>query len=563
MRSILRRIYGSQKGKEAFARLRALLDAVPPVTSKVSDSLFHQRDAVLITYGDTLRRRGERPLTTLHRFCADHLQGVVSGIHILPFFPYSSDDGFSITDFSSVRPDLGDWGDIISIGHDFKLMVDLVANHVSAQSRWFEAYLAEREGFDRLAIEVDPKTDLSAVTRPRALPLLTVFEKRSGRRVSVWTTFSADQVDLNYESLDVLEMMVRTLLLYISNGACLIRLDAIAYLWKTIGTKCIHLPETHDMVRLFRKVLDLRAPHASLVTETNVPHEENIGYFGDGTDEAQMVYNFTLPPLLLHALCRQNAKRFSQWVQTLRTPSPRTTFFNFTASHDGIGVRPLEGILPSSEIGWLAERVRKNGGMVSEKNNPDGSTSPYELNITYLDALKDPARSPDPLHIPRFLASQAAALALAGVPGIYIHSMLGTTNWTDGVRMTGRARTINRAHLDMDEVLENVSNPNHRRALIFSVYRKMLQTRAAQPAFHPRAKMRVLDLDPRIFGVRRECDTQTLYALTNFSEKNITVSLPLARDENELVDHLTGNPSAAGKIVLPAYATVWLDPHAK
>ena len=560
MDSILQRIYGPEKGKEAFARLCPSLDAFPAATPESSNSFFTHADAILITYADTLHQGGEKPLKTLHRFCTDHLKSAVSGIHILPFFPFSSDDGFSITDFSSVRADLGSWADITSISSDFKLMIDLVSNHVSAQSQWFEAYLADQAGFDQLAIEVDPAADLSAVTRPRALPLLTVFEKRSGRRVSIWTTFSADQVDLNYQSLDVLEMMVRTLLLYVSRGARLIRLDAIAYLWKTIGTRCIHLPQTHDIVRLFRKILDLLAPHVALVTETNVPHAENISYFGDGTDEAQMVYNFTLPPLLLHGLCKQRAEWFRQWAQTLHTPSLCTTFFNFTASHDGIGVRPLEGILPPSEIGWLVDRVQQNGGMVSEKHNPDGSTSTYELNITYLDALKDPSCAADPLHIPRFLASQAVPLALAGVPGIYVHSLLGTTNWTEGVRLTGRARTVNRARLELSEVLENVADPSHRRGRIFRPYLKMLRVRAAQPAFHPQAKMHILDnLDPRIFCVRRDCSVQTLYALTNFSGDTVTASLPGENGGRVLTDQLTGNRIQADNVVLPAYATVWLD----
>jgi glycosidase len=427
-------------------------------------------------------RNGELPLKTLHHFAADHFKEVFSGIHILPFFPYSSDDGFSVTDFQAVRPDLGSWGDIHSIGNDFHLMVDLVANHVSAESGWFQSYLAGEKGFDDLAIEVDSKADLSGVIRPRALPLLSAFTKQPDRQVHVWTTFSADQIDLNYDSLDVLENMVRILLFYVSQGAKIIRLDAIAYLWKNIGTSCIHLPQTHDMVRLFRKVLDLTAPGVVLVTETNVPHDENISYFGSGDDEAQMVYNFTLPPLLLYSLATGSARVFSDWARTLVPPSSRTAFFNFTASHDGIGVRPLEGILPSSEISRLADRVRQNGGHVSEKQNPDGSLSPYELNITYLDALKDPSVSTDLLQIPRFLASQAVALAIPGVPAVYIHSMLGSQNWTEGVRLTGRARTINRARLSADTVYAELADPGSRRARIYSSYADMLRVRSRQSA---------------------------------------------------------------------------------
>ena len=292
MKSILHRIYGRKKGDAAFTRLSAVLDSFSHKPSSGGRDLFTEEDIILITYGDTLLRKGEPPLKVLYRFACDRFKGVFSCIHILPFFPFSSDDGFSITDFQAVRADLGSWDDIRTIGGEFKLMVDLVANHVSAESRWFQSYLANEKGFRELAIEIDPAVDLSIVTRPRTLPLLTTFEKLSGHRVHLWTTFGPDQIDLNYHSLDVLEGMVRTLLFYVARRARIVRLDAIAYLWKQIGTPCIHLPQTHDMVRLFRRILDLTAPGVTLVTETNVPHAENISYFGSGVDEAQMVYNF-------------------------------------------------------------------------------------------------------------------------------------------------------------------------------------------------------------------------------------------------------------------------------
>ncbi|MBR9987598.1 MAG: sugar phosphorylase [Desulfosarcina sp.] len=560
MKSMLHRIYGREKGDRAFARLSTVLDSFSFESSSGEKDPFSQADTVLITYGDSLLRNGEQPLQTLHRFAGDYFQDVFSGIHILPFFPYSSDDGFSVEDFHAVRSDLGSWSDIQAIGGEFKLMVDLVANHVSAKSQWFQSYLSDEKGFDELAIEVDPAADLSAVTRPRALPLLTAYQKRSGRRVHLWTTFSADQIDLNYQSLDVLENMVRVLLFYISQGARIIRLDAIAYLWKRIGTACIHLPQTHDMVRLFRRILDLTAPGVTLVTETNVPHAENISYFGSGSDEAQMVYNFSLPPLLLYSLAKGNARVISDWVQTLAAPSARTTFFNFSASHDGIGVRPLEGILPASEIAWLADRVRRNGGFVSEKRNPDGTISPYELNITYLDALKNPAVLEDRLQIARFLASQAVVLALPGVPGVYIHSLLGSRNWAEGVCTTGRPRTINRERLSVDAVCAQLADPQRFRAQIFYPYLRMLRTRSHQPAFHPSAGMERLFLDERVFGLRRVCPDQTVYALTNFSSDTLSVGLPGEESHCMVTELLGGKPFKAGEIPIGAYETVWLTP---
>ena len=536
------------------------MDAFSSKSSRKRTDFFSEKDAILITYGDSLTRNGERPLQTLQQFSNNYFRSVFSGIHILPFFPYSSDDGFSVIDFHAVRSDLGSWKEIRSIAREYKLMVDLVANHVSAKSRWFRSYLEDEEGFDGLAIEVDPAADLSGVTRPRALPLLTAYKKRSGRQVHLWTTFSADQIDLNYRSIDVLESMVRALLFYVLQGAHIIRLDAIAYLWKQVGTACIHLPQTHDMVRLFRRILDLTAPEVVLVTETNVPHAENIRYFGSGSDEAQVIYNFTLPPLLLYSLSIGSARIFSDWAQTLVAPSARTAFFNFSASHDGIGVRPLEGILPASEIVWLVDRIRQNGGLISQKCNPDGSDSPYELNITFLDALKDPAVSEDPFHIVRFLASQAVVMALPGVPGIYIHSLLGSHNWSDGVRLTGRARTINRERLPVDTVCAQLSDPQSIRSQVFHPCLRMISTRIRQPAFHPSAGMEVLFLDDRIFAVRRFCPDQTLYALTNFSSDRLTVCLPGEDVDSIVSDLLGGHRFKAGRILMDAYETVWLTP---
>jgi len=560
MQSILQNIYGKPKGEAAFSRITAVLDVYLEKHKVGKAAAFSQSDTILITYADTLFRKGEPPLQTLHRFLDEHVKEVFSGLHLLPFFPYSSDDGFSVTDFFMVRPDLGTWADIRSVGGRFRLMVDLVANHLSAESRWFRNYLKNRKGFEDLAIEVDPSADLSDVTRPRSLPLLTEFKKHSGRRVHLWTTFSADQVDLNYRSLDVLENMVQAMLFYVSQGAGIIRLDAIAYLWKEIGTPCIHLKQTHDMVRLFRKILDMVAPQVALITETNVPHDENIQYFGNGCDESQMVYNFTLPPLLLHALTAGNARVLAEWIQTLSTIPAATTFFNFTASHDGIGVRPLEGVLPSSEIDRLADRVNRNGGHVSTRRRTDGTESPYEFNITYFDALKDPGVANDPFHIARFLASQAVALVLPGVPAVYIHSLLGSRNWTAGVEATGQARTINREKLSADIVATELANPSSIRARVFQSYLDLVRVRVRQPAFHPGSGTQVHHIDDRVLTVQRFCREQTLYALTNLSDDTLTMTLPNIENGLVLTDLLGGRRFNAEAISMSPYEVLWLEP---
>lgn len=558
IRCILNDIYGTKTGSLAFEKIAVLMERFP-VKKGLKKGYFSEKDVFLITYGDTLNNKGELPLKTLYEFATNQFKHVFSTIHILPFFPFSSDDGFSVIDFFAVNPELGGWEDIRRLGSKFQLMFDLVLNHVSAKSMWFQNYLEEKTYYKEFAIEVDPSTDLSVVTRPRSLPLLTSFKKTSQEAVHVWTTFSSDQIDLNYKSPQVLEQMVKALLFYVEQGATSIRLDAIAYLWKEIGTTCIHLRQTHQIVQLFRKILDIVAPDVLLITETNVPYQENISYFGDGKNEAQMVYNFTLPPLLFYSFVQEDSTVLSQWAKCLRVKSPRNTFFNFTASHDGIGVRPLEGILARSEIDRLIDIVKQNGGSVSYKRNPDGSQSPYELNITYVDALLNPGSNTDLWHVPRFLASQAIQYALPGVPASYIHSVLGSRNWEAGLHQTRRARTINREKLQVHEVLSQLKDPETFRSRIFYNYIKLIKTRKRQPAFHPNAEFEILEIDPKAFVIARFAKDQTLYAVTNISSRRLVVSLSGARAPVLMKDLITGERLRTDALKLNPYQYLWLS----
>ena len=557
VKGILNKIYGTKKGALAFDKILPLIEKFPAKKRQRQD-YFSQEDVILITYGDSLFSNKEAPLKTFHRFAAKYFKEVFSTIHILPFFPYSSDDGFSVVDFYSVNPKLGHWEDIQSLGGDFQLMFDLVLNHVSSKSKWFEKYLNEEQGFEDLAIDTDPSIDLSGVTRPRSLPLLTEFPTSPGRAVNVWTTFSPDQIDLNFKSIDVLEKMIEVLLFYVKQGATILRLDAIAYLWKEIGTNCVHLSQTHDVVKLFRKILDCVAPDVMVITETNVPHVENISYLGDGRNEAQMVYNFTLPPLLFYSFAIEDSTALSSWAKGLYLKSKANTFFNFTASHDGIGVRPLEGILPEEEIDRLIKIVKENGGRVSYKRNSDGSESPYELNITYVDALLNKKSGIDEYHSDRFLASQAIQFVLPGVPATYIHSILGSHNWEEGVRQTQMARTINREKLRLDEIIKQLEDSDSFRSRIFPPYIGLIKTRKKQPAFHPNAFFEILELDPKVFAISRYCKEQVIYALTNISSTRISVSLPKQRGNSNMKDLLSGKIFKANSIGLNPYQFVWL-----
>ena len=367
-------LYGEDRADDIVARLLALLpdDTLSPIDSHLPVS---EQDVILITYGDMVKGEGESALATQHRFLKETVSDIINTIHILPFYPYTSDDGFSVVDYYAVNPDVGDWEDVQAMGQDFQLMFDAVLNHISSESEWFQGFLRGEAPYKDYFVTVDPSTDLSAVVRPRALPLLTPVQTSEGEQ-HVWTTFSEDQIDLNIMNPDMLIEMVKILLFYVEKGAKFIRLDAIAFLWKEIGTSSIHLPQTHTVIQIMRELLNEVAPDVVLITETNVPHKENISYFGDGTNEAQMVYQFPLPPLVLHTLTTGDATALTEWASALERVSDSTTFFNFTSSHDGIGVRPVEQMLTTDEVGRLVELAQAHGGHVSYKNNPDGSQSP-------------------------------------------------------------------------------------------------------------------------------------------------------------------------------------------
>jgi glucosylglycerate phosphorylase len=512
--------------------------------------------SILITYGDQLHDADHPPLRTLAEVCDTHLRGVVDGIHLLPFYPYSSDDGFSVIDYKQVNPALGDWDDVARVGQHFHLMFDGVINHISAQSEWFKAFLQDDAKYRDTFIVVEDDPDLSQVVRPRALPLLTEFTTPSGVK-KVWTTFSADQIDLNYANPDVLLDIIGVLLFYVAHGVELIRLDAIAYLWKESGTACLHLPQTHRVIQLLRAILDEVAPQVLLITETNVPHQDNLSYFGNGHNEAQLVYNFALPPLTLHTFHTGDASTLTQWAASLALPSDETTFFNFLASHDGIGLNPARGILRDDEITALVDRVTAHGGRVSYKSNPDGSTTPYELNINYFDALSDPnSGEPLDLQIDRFIAAHAIMLSLSGVPGIYFHSLFGSRGWPEGVTLTGQNRAINRQKFDRAEVERELRDPQARRHQVFNRLKQLLQIRSTSNAFQPQSEQRVLALSDHVFAVERTSTAEHVLCLHNVTPQSQTIQL---ESQWHMAADLVAAQKVAGQtMTLAPYQVLWL-----
>ena len=455
------------------------------------------------------------------------MDGLFSTLHILPFFPSSSDDGFAVTDYRVVDPTVGSWHDIQVLDQSFDLMFDLVLNHCSARHPWFQHYLAGRQPYRGYFLEADPLGDYGTVTRPRSTPVLTPFQAAGGER-HLWTTFSADQVDLNWANPDVLAEMLDTLLFYVQHGARIIRLDAVAYVWKMRGTSCIHLPQAHVVVKLMRTLLEAVAPDRLLVTETNVPHAENVSYFGKG-DEAHMVYQFSLPPLLLDAFLSGDARALTGWLAQLERACPGTTYLNFTASHDGIGLRPLEDLISAQRLDRLVAAVRSTGGLVSTRRKADGTDSPYELNISYFSAMGALPSLTSQTHVRRFLASQAIMLALRGIPAVYFHSLVGTPNDAQGVQRSGRARTINRRKFDWHELQELLTPEQSVQRQVFESYCRMLAVRMGQSAFHPDADQEVLDVDNRsvIAFLRTSVDgCQQILVTANVADTTVSIRVP-------------------------------------
>lgn len=559
----LQRLYGDE-APLLVNRFEALLGRYGVGLEELpSEDLWDHRTSVLITYADSIREEGEAPLQSLGSFANSRLKGVVSTLHLLPFFPWSSDDGFSVIDFREVHKEYGDWQDVEELGESFDLMFDLVLNHCSRRSQWFRDFVTGIAPARWYFLPMDPATDLSAVVRPRPWPLLTKTATRDGT-AHVWTTFSEDQIDLNWQNPDVLFEFLDILFLYLSKGCRIFRLDAVAFLWKQIGTTCLHRPETHEVVKLFRDVLEWVAPSAILLTETNVPHEENISYFGE-SDEAHMVYNFSLPPLILNGLLDGSATLLTEWARSLPELSPHQAFFNFTASHDGIGVRPLQGLLPDAELARIIEAVKARGGQVSMKANPDGSESPYELNITYRDALSVP--EDEELSLARFLVSQAIVLAFKGVPAVYVHSLLGTPNDYEGLEASGQNRRINRKKLDRSTLEGLLEDPATAEARIFNKLSGWLRTRSQHPAFHPGGSMEVLDFGKGIFGFVRTSRTgvEKVLCLFNLTARRQRVAWEdcfpgNTRTKDSVRELLSGGMAKPqrGKLVLEPYFGYWL-----
>jgi len=539
-------------------RLSSEVAVVKPFTNQWSEEYV-----ILITYGDSIIKAEESPLKTLKHFLDFTIENTINSVHILPFFPYSSDDGFSVIDYSSVNESLGTWQDIEFISKDYHLMSDLVINHCSSRSAWFDNFIkGEGQGSDYFFTAL-PDDNLSDVVRPRTSPLLKEVETGNGKKF-VWCTFSHDQVDFDFRNPEVLKAFTSIIRQYLDMGVKIFRLDAIAFLWKVVGSTSVNLPQTHEVVRLLRTLIESAEPQAIIITETNIPNTQNLTYFGNA-NEAHGIYNFSLPPLLLNTLLTGNCLYLKRWLMSMPPSQDGTMYFNFIASHDGIGLRPAEGLLSEDELAKLVHTVENFGGKISWRTTDNGEQKAYEMNIALYDAMQGTIEGKDEWNFERFICAHAIMFALEGIPGVYIHSLLGTKNDYQKLANTHHNRSINRHRWHEEDLAEALANKNLHHAKVLSTMKSLLNTRIKQPAFHPNATQFTLHLGLQLFGFWRQSQDrkQSIFCVSNISDQVIALplnelNLIITESWFELISkkEITG---LTQELLLTPYQTVWIS----
>ncbi|MEI6897762.1 MAG: sugar phosphorylase [Psychromonas sp.] len=524
---------------------------------------WSEKDIIMITYGDSVIKKDQKPLVTLRDFINRYLGESVNSIHILPFFPYSSDDGFSIIDYSSVNEGFGSWADIQEIAKERRLMSDLVINHCSSRSAWFDNFIKGQGIGHDFFYTASPDDDLSEVVRPRTSDLLRETETAKGKQY-VWCTFSHDQVDFDFRNPEVLKSFVSIIRLYLDMGVTIFRFDAVAFLWKKLASSSINLPQTHEIVRLLRTLIEHAQTDSMIITETNIPNSQNLTYFGNA-NEAHAIYNFSLPPLLINTLVSGDCLYLKRWLMSMPPPQNGTTYFNFIASHDGIGLRPVEGLLNDQEITTLVETMQDFGAKISWRSTESGQPKAYEINIALYDALQGTITGKDNLGLPRFICAHAIMFALEGIPGIYIHSLLGTKNDYTKFANSQQNRAINRHRWDYDLLQQKLADKSNHHAIVLASLKELIDIRIKQPAFHPNATQFTLHLSMQLFGFWRQSQDrkQSIFCISNISAKEIELALNnlniiLTDTWFELISGIELDTQQE-TIVLRPYQTVWIS----
>lgn len=524
---------------------------------------WDESDCWVITYAGTIKDPGQPGLRTLLEFMDKHLKDSINGVHILPFFPYSSDDGFAVIDYLKVDKSAGSWKDIRAIAARYRLMADVVINHGSSKSKWFKNFVARKDPGKDYFKETSPQEDLSQVVRPRSSPLRKNVATADGDRW-VWCTFGHDQIDFDFGNPEVLIRFIEIISHYLKNGVRVLRLDAVAFLWKVAGTSSLHHQKTHEIVKLLRTLVEYYPDDVMIITETNVPNRDNLTYFGNA-NEAHAIYNFSLPPLLIHTLLTGDCRHLKTWMMSMPPARSGTAYLNFIASHDGIGLRPTKGLLSDTETTNLLNTLTSFGGRVAMRTGPGGEARPYEVNISLLDALAGTIDGRDEHQINRFICAHAIMLSLEGIPALYIQSLLGTRNDLEALAETGHWRSINRHVWPFEEIEQLLAKKHSKASLVLGGLTNLLKIRRQQSAFHPNAIQFTLHLGLEIFGVWRQSfdRRQDIFSVSNVTNKEHVVTLENLNLFSTAAwrDLISGMQIKKGQKVLKLrpYQTVWLS----
>ena len=559
--SILKKIYRQILTKQNIDLLKnEIVQLIEDFNKKnqVNKINISEKTSLIISYGDNIYSSQSSSMKIFQKFFQKNLEKLFDTIHFLPFYPSSSDSGFAVKDHYQIDKKIGNWSDLKKISKSKKIMADVVINHASARGLWFKNFLKRKKPGKDYFLTVNSKFNTSKVVRPRDHKLLKkikIFEKND----YLWRTFSPDQIDLNFKNPSVLLRFIKIIIYLINNGVTIFRLDAIAYLWKQNGTKCINLSQTHEIIKLLRVVTSLLNVQTLIITETNLPEKENLSYFGKN-NEANWVYNFSLPPLLIHAFLFENSSYLNQWSRKLPSTKHGNCYLNFIASHDGIGIRPTEGILNEKTLSSFLKRLKKNGSKFSYRKVQNKSKKVYEANITVFDALRKSDFDPKGLFfLERYVSAHAIMVSFEGVPAIYFNSLFGKSNDEAKYIITGNNRDVNRYKWNFNNITTKLRDKKSKQSIFYRNIGALLETKRKQKAFHPNASRININLGPKIFCFKRisKDKKQSIICMTNLSSKIQTPNFKKIGNYRDLLNsNLKFREGTA--LILKPFQTVWL-----
>ena len=559
--SILKKIYRQILTKQNIDLLKnEIVQLIEDFNKKnqVNKINISEKTSLVISYGDNIYSSQSSSMKIFQKFFQKNLEKLFDTIHFLPFYPSSSDSGFAVKDHYQIDKKIGNWSDLKKISKSKKIMADVVINHASARGLWFKNFLKRKKPGKDYFLTVNSKFNTSKVVRPRDHKLLKkikIFEKND----YLWRTFSPDQIDLNFKNPSVLLRFIKIIIYLINNGVTIFRLDAIAYLWKQNGTKCINLSQTHEIIKLLRVVTSLLNVQTLIITETNLPEKENLSYFGKN-NEANWVYNFSLPPLLIHAFLFENSSYLNQWSRKLPSTKYGNCYLNFIASHDGIGIRPTEGILNEKTLSSFLKRLKKNGSKFSYRKVQNKSKKVYEANITVFDALRKSDFDPKGLFfLERYVSAHAIMISFEGIPAVYLNSLFGKSNDEAKYIITGNNRDVNRYKWNFNNITTKLRDKKSKQSIFYRNIGALLEIKRKQKAFHPNASRININLGPKIFCFKRisKDKKQSIICMTNLSSKIQTPNFKKIGNYRDLLNsNLKFREGTA--LILKPFQTVWL-----